>query len=145
MVMSWHTMIDFEPPLIGCVISNRNHTFSMLKAARECVINIPTVDLAAKVVGCGNTSGRDVDKFKKYHLSKSPAAFVKAPLIDECYASLECRLVDGSMRDKYNLFVLEVIKAWVDPSRKNPKTIHHRGRGAFMVAGKTIKLRSRAK
>lgn len=79
MAMSWHTMIEFEPPLVGCVISNRNHTFNILKATKECVI-------------------------------------------------------------KYNFFILEVLKAWIDPSRKQPRTIHHLGLGAFMVAGRTIKL-----
>ena len=64
MTMSWHTMMEFEPPIVGCVISNRDYTFSILKQTKECVINIPTVELAAKVVGSGNTSGRDVDKFE---------------------------------------------------------------------------------
>jgi flavin reductase (DIM6/NTAB) family NADH-FMN oxidoreductase RutF len=145
MTMSWHTMMEFEPPLIGCVLSNRNHTFEMLAASKECVINIPTVGMAAMVVGCGNTSGRKVDKFKKFHLNQSPASSVKAPLVDECYASLECRVVDGRLVEKYNFFVLEVVKAWLDPSKNNPKTLHHRGRGVFMVAGKTIRLRSKAK
>ena len=57
MTMSWHTMMEFTPPLVGCVISNRNFTFDLLKTTRNCVINIPTVELAEKVVGCGNTSG----------------------------------------------------------------------------------------
>jgi flavin reductase (DIM6/NTAB) family NADH-FMN oxidoreductase RutF len=29
MTMSWHTMIDFEPPIIGCVISNRKSYVSL--------------------------------------------------------------------------------------------------------------------
>ena len=145
MTMSWHTMMEFEPPLVGCVVSNRNFTFSILKATKECVINIPTVELAAKVVGCGNTSGRDVDKFKIFRLTQAPASQVHAPLIKECYANLECRVVDTKMVTKYNFFVLEVIEAWIDPSRKRPRTIHHMGKGAFMVAGKTIKLPSRMK
>jgi flavin reductase (DIM6/NTAB) family NADH-FMN oxidoreductase RutF len=29
MTMSWLTMLDFEPPLIGCVISNQDYTFSI--------------------------------------------------------------------------------------------------------------------
>ena len=70
---------------------------------------------------------------------------VKAPLIDECYVSLECKVVDARMTAKYNLFILEVLKAWVGPSKKNPRTIHHLGRGVFMVAGKRIKLRSKMK
>ena len=145
MAMSWHMMIDFEPPLVGCVISNRNHTFGIVKATRECAINIPTVELAAQVVGCGNTSGRGTDKFKAFRLTPMAGSRVKAPLIRECYANLECKVVDTRMTDKYNVFILEVLKAWIDPSKKNPRTIHHRGRGAFMVAGKTITLPSKMK
>ncbi len=145
MTMSWHTMIEFEPPLVGCVISNRNYSFDILKATRECVINIPTVELAKKVVGCGNSSGRKMDKFKKFSLTPVAASCVKAPLIDECYANLECKIVDGKMVTKYNLFILEVVKAWIDPAQKHPQTIHHQGKGTFMVAGETIQLPSRMK
>jgi len=145
MTMSWHTMIDFEPPIVGCVISNRNLTFKALLSTRECVINIPTVELAAKVVGCGNTSGRKVDKFKRFRLTQVPAARVRAPLIAECYANLECSVVDTRMAAEYNLFILKVLKAWINPAIKHPRTIHHLGRGNFMVAGRTIKLPSKMK
>jgi flavin reductase (DIM6/NTAB) family NADH-FMN oxidoreductase RutF len=145
MAMSWHTMMEFEPPQIGCILSNRNHSFGLLKKTRECVINIPTAKLAKKVVAIGNCHGDKTDKFRKFCLTSTPAALVKAPLIEECYASLECRVIDSSLSGKYGLFVLEVVKAWVDPSVKNPKTLHHRGYGKFMVAGKTIQLPSKMK
>ncbi len=145
MTMSWHTMMDFEPPIVGCVISNRDYTFNILKKTKECVINIPTVDLAKKVVGCGNTSGQKIDKFKVFHLTPVAASRVKAPLIDECYASLECKVIDMKMVTKYNFFILEVLKAWISPDKKQPQTIHHLGKGVFMVAGKIIKLPSKMK
>ncbi len=145
MTMSWHTMMEFEPPLLGCVISDRNYSFGMLKASKECVINIPTVELAAQVVGCGNTSGRRLDKFKRFGLTPAAASRVRAPLIDECYAALECKVVDAKLVSKYCFFILEVLQAWIDTSRKDPRTIHHRGSGAFMVAGRTIELPSRKK
>lgn len=143
MTMSWHTMIDFEPPIVGCVISDRNYSFSALKSTRECVINIPTVELAPKVVGCGSTSGRRIDKFRVFHLTAAPASFVKPPLITECYANLECKVVDTRMVSRYSLFVLEILKAWIDPSRKHRRTMHHLGRGTFIAAGKTIKFASK--
>lgn len=145
MTMSWHTMMDFEPPIVGCIISNRDYTFDTLKKTKECVINIPTVDLAKKVVGCGNTSGRKINKFKTFHLTAMPASKVKAPLIAECFANLECKVIDMKMTYKYNFFVLEVVKAWIDSAKKKPKTIHHLGKGVFMVAGKIVKLSSRMK
>lgn len=145
MTMSWHTMMEFEPPIVGCVISNRSHTFSILKDTMECVINVPTVDLAEKAVGCGNTSGRSVDKFRTFNLTPARSFYVASPLIEECYANLECKVVDAQMVEKYNFFILEVLKAWIDPTLKNPRTIHHLGRGSFMVAGDTIKLPSKMK
>lgn len=145
MTMSWHAMMDFEPPIVGCVISNRNYTFGLLKTTKECVINIPTVELAEEAVGCGNTSGRTVDKFKTFGLTPAPASRVAPPLIAECYANLECIVVDTKLIIQYNFFILKVLKAWIDPSKKDPRTIHHLGRGTFMVAGRTIKLPSRMK
>ena len=61
MPMSWHTMMAFEPPLVGCVVSDRNHSHQMLRASKQCVINIPEAKLARAVVGCGNVSGRRAD------------------------------------------------------------------------------------
>jgi len=145
MTMSWHTMLEFEPPLVGCVISGRNFSFEALRKTRECVINIPTAGLARQVVACGNSSGRTRDKLEAFGLTPVPASRVAAPLIEQCYANLECRVVDTRMVAKYNFFVLEVVKAWVDPAVVEPRTLHHRGRGVFMVAGRTIALPSRMK
>lgn len=145
MTMSWHTMMEFEPPLVGCVISGHNASFDALKATRECVINIPTLALAKQVVGIGNCSGRSVDKFAKFGLTPVAAAQVAAPLIDECYASLECRVADTRLVNRYNFFILEVVQAWVETSIKQPQTLHHRGNGVFVVAGETIRLRSAMK
>jgi hypothetical protein len=54
-------------------------------------------------------------------------------------------VIDARWADEYDIFILQVFKAWIDPSRKRPRTIHHLGRGAFMVAGRTIKLPSKMK
>ncbi|MDD5176712.1 MAG: flavin reductase family protein [Sterolibacterium sp.] len=145
MTISWHLMMEFEPPLVGCIVSGRNFSFDALMATRQCVLNIPTAELAAKVVGCGNVSGRRVDKFHAFGLTPAPAALVAAPLIAECYANLECRVADTRQVKRYNFFVLEVLKAWIDPACKIPRTLHHRGRGVFMLAGETIKLPSKMK
>jgi flavin reductase (DIM6/NTAB) family NADH-FMN oxidoreductase RutF len=143
MAMSWHMMMEFEPPLVACVVSGNDFSFAALSATKECVIAIPARRLAPTVVKIGNCSGRTVDKFVRFGLTALPAARVKAPLIAECFANLECRVADTGWVDKYNLFVLEVVKAWIDPAQKNPKTIHHRGYGKFAVDGPTIEISSR--
>lgn len=143
MTMSWHMMVEFEPPLVACVVSDADYSFAALRATKECVIAVPALELAPKVVGVGNCSGRDVEKFERFHLTPVPAARVAPPLVAECFANLECQVVDTRLVSKYNLFVLEVLKAWTDPAQRDRRTIHHHGRGTFVVDGKTIRLKSR--
>ena len=94
MTMGWHTVIEFSPALVGCVIADNNVSFEMIRKSRECVINVPTADLVDKVVGIGNCSGDEVDKFKQFDLTPVTGAKVAAPLIRECFAILECRVAD---------------------------------------------------
>jgi len=91
----------------------------------------------------GNSSGRSVDKFEEFGLTRVPAMRVAAPLIAECFANLECKVIDTRLVNAYNLFILEVVAAWIDPACKQPKTLHHRGMGRFVVDGETIQLPSR--
>ena len=129
--------------MIACVVSNHDHSFAALRATKECVIAIPAVELAEKVVAVGNCSGRDVDKFEAFHLTQAKAERVTAPLIAECFANIECKVVNTRFVNRYNLFVLEGLKAWIDPARKDSKTIHHQGFGKFVVDGETIELKSK--
>ncbi len=144
MPISWHAMFEFTPPQLGCVVSNRNYSFDALRKTKQCAINVPDVELIERVVGCGNVSGRRTDKFKRFGLTPAPAARIDAPLVAECYANLECEVIDTRLVGKYCFFVLEVVKAWIDPAKKRRRTIHHQGGGVFMVAGRTIKLPSKA-
>ena len=143
MTMSWHMMVEFEPPLVACVVSSADYSFAALRATKECVIAIPAARLAPKVVQVGNASGRNIDKFATFGLTPVAADRVAAPLVAECFANLECQVADTRLVKKYNLFILEVLKAWTDPRQKNPRTIHHHGYGRFVVDGETIKLRSK--
>ncbi len=142
MTMSWHMMVEFEPPLIACVCSSANYSFEALRATGECVIAIPARKLATKAVTVGNASGRDTDKFKAFKLTPVAAEQVQAPLIKECFANIECQVVNRALVNRYNLFILEGVQAWIDPAQKNPKTLHHHGYGKFVVDGATIKLKS---
>jgi flavin reductase (DIM6/NTAB) family NADH-FMN oxidoreductase RutF len=94
MAMSWHMMVEFEPPLVACVVSNADYSFAALRATKECVIAIPALQLASKVVEVGNCSGRDVDKFERFGLTPVPAELVAPPLVAECFATFECKVAD---------------------------------------------------
>jgi flavin reductase (DIM6/NTAB) family NADH-FMN oxidoreductase RutF len=141
MTMGWHTLMEFTPSLVGCIISSANHSHRMIRDSGECVINLPTTKLTDEVVGIGNTSGDEIDKFEHFGLTKVDAAKVGAPLIGECHANFECRLHDDSLVRKYDFFIFEVVKAHLAASPRHPETLHYTGDGVFMVSGKIISRR----
>ncbi len=143
MTLGFHMMVQYEPPLIACVIGPWDHSYKALQASSECVIAVPGADLARKVVDIGNCSGSKIDKFKKFRLKTAVASLVKAPLIEDCLANIECRVVDNSQVRKYNLFVVQAVALWVNDERKERRTLHHRGDGTFALDGRIIDLRER--
>lgn len=144
MAMSYHMVIaDGSRPLIGCMLGPWDHSFETLRHTRECVIAVPTVDIASKVVEIGNCSGIDTDKFKTFGLTPVSAERVKAPLVAECLVNLECRIADDDLIDKYNLIILEVVKAWIDSEREERRLIHHNGNGTFTIDGEPLDLRDK--
>lgn len=140
MTMNWYTILEFSPSLIGCMITSANHSFDLIRKSKECVINIPETHLKLHVVGVGNSSGEEIDKFETFKLTPQKASKVSAPLIKECFANFECRLVDTKLLNKYNFFIFEIVKAHVATTPAYPKTISYRGDGVFAVSDKNINL-----
>jgi flavin reductase (DIM6/NTAB) family NADH-FMN oxidoreductase RutF len=145
MTMGWHMMMGFSPALVGCYIWDENHSFEMIRRSKECVINLPTTELTDQVIEIGNSTGSETDKFSRFELTPVTGRKVGAPLIDECYANFECRLVDGRMISKYSLFIFEALAARAAASPKYPETLHYRGDGVFMVSGRALNLKRRFK
>lgn len=143
MTLGWHTVLEFSPSLVGCMITSANHSFEMIRKSRECVLNLPTLDMAKTVVDIGNTTGAEIDKFAHFDLTATPAQKVKAPLVAQCHAHFECRLHDARLVKAYHFFIFEVVAAQAASTPRHPRTIHYRGDGAFMVAGKSLNLRRR--
>jgi flavin reductase (DIM6/NTAB) family NADH-FMN oxidoreductase RutF len=138
MTISWTMVIDFVPRF-AITTGPWNHSYAALERTKECVIAIPTVDLLDRVVGIGTCSGADTDKFAKYRLTPVPAKRVKAPLIRECLANIECRVID--IVQAHSIVVIEGIAAHLDRARKEQRTIHAVGDGTFVVDGRRLDRR----
>ncbi len=138
MTISWTMVMDFTP-VFAITTGEWNYSFAALQKHRECVIAIPTVDLLDKVVGIGTCSGADTDKFAKFELTPVPAKLVKPPLIQECLANIECKVID--LVKKHNIVVLEAVAAYLDCERKEKRTVHAVGDGTFIVDGRKIDRR----
>ncbi|MFW5825274.1 MAG: flavin reductase family protein [Marinobacter sp.] len=141
MTMGWHTIMAFSPSLLGCIISAGNHSFEMVRGSGKCVINLPTTELTDEVIGIGNTSGGDIDKFGHFGLTAEDPQAVDAPPIRECYANFECRLADDRLVESHNFFIWEVVRARAASTPEYPSTLHYTGDGVFMVAGDVIDRR----
>ena len=135
MTISWTMVMDFTP-VFAITTGAWNYSFAALRKSRECVIAIPTVDLLDKVVGIGTCSGADTDKFAKFKLTPVPAKLVRPPLIKECLANIECKVID--IVKKHNIVVLEAVAAYIDTERKERRTVHAVGDGTFIVDGRKI-------
>ncbi|WP_265949840.1 flavin reductase family protein [Dechloromonas sp. A34] len=139
MTISWTMVVDFTP-VFAITTGEWNHSFAALRTNRECVIAIPTVDLLDTVVGIGTCSGADTDKFAKFGLTPLPAKLVRPPLIKECLANIECKVID--IVNQHNIVVLEGVAAYLDTSRQEKLTVHAVGDGNFIVDGRKIDRRT---
>ncbi|OGA16820.1 MAG: flavin reductase [Betaproteobacteria bacterium RIFCSPLOWO2_02_FULL_66_14] len=140
MTISWTMVLDFTP-VFAITTGEWNHSFAALRRNRECVIAIPTVDLLDKVVGIGTCSGKDMDKFAKFKLTPLRGKVVRSPLIEECLANIECKVIDIVKR--HDIVVLEAVAAHLDAARREKRTIHAVGDGTFIVDGRRIDRRKR--
>lgn len=142
MTISWTMVLDFSPRF-AITTGPWNHSYAALQESRECVIAIPTVDLLDKVVGIGTCSGADTNKFKEFRLTPVAAHQVRPPLIRECLANIECKLID--IIEQHNILVLEAVAACFDPARKEQRTMHAVGDGTFVVDGRKLDRREMMK
>ncbi len=135
MTISWTMVLDFTP-LFAVTTGPWNYSFAALRATRECVIAIPTVDMLDQVVGIGTCSGADTDKFARFGLTPVRGKVIGAPLIKECLANIECKVID--IVGKHDIVVLEGVAAHIDPARRERRTVHAVGDGTFIVDGRTL-------
>ena len=138
MTISGTMVVDFSPRF-AMTTGPWNYSFAALWKSRECVIGIPTVDLIDEVVGIGTCTGARTDKFKKFGLTPVKARHIRPPLIKECLANIECRVIDIVRR--HNIVVLEGIAAYLDRARMEKRTIHAIGDGTFVADGRKLNRR----
>lgn len=138
MTISWTMVLDFTPRF-AITTGEWNYSYTALRKTKECVIAIPTVDMLDRVVGIGTCSGADTDKFTRFKVTPMPGKIVRAPLVEECLANIECRVVD--IVRKHNIVVLEAVAAYVDSARREKRTVHAVGDGTFIVDGRRLDRR----
>jgi flavin reductase (DIM6/NTAB) family NADH-FMN oxidoreductase RutF len=117
-----------------------NESYQRIIDTGECVICVPGVDLIDEAIRIGTTSGSKTDKFAENSLTRLPAEQVKAPLIKECLACLECRLED--VVEEHGLLIFKGIQLWENHDRKEKRCFHANGDGTFFSDGELFNRRA---
>jgi len=87
---SWVQMVSFEPPMLMFSGTKGNTTENNILETRCFGVNIVDASMASKVYGCIKWFG--MERIEKTGFSLVEASKIRAPLIDDCKAHLECRL-----------------------------------------------------
>jgi flavin reductase (DIM6/NTAB) family NADH-FMN oxidoreductase RutF len=111
--------VSKEPPLIACAIGKSAFSCKLIEATGEFIVNVPLKELKQAIYYCGFHSGHTMDKFKETGLTPQPARKVKAPVILECVAHMECIVRQQIETGDKILFVGEVIESYADESLMN--------------------------
>lgn len=102
------------PPMIACAIGLEMYSCSLIERTKEFIVNVPTQDLTRHIYYCGSHSGREVNKFQATGLTPQSARSVKAPIIAECVAHMECRVERMADNGDKRLFIGIVMEAYAD-------------------------------
>jgi flavin reductase (DIM6/NTAB) family NADH-FMN oxidoreductase RutF len=111
MTLAWVTPLSSEPKLVGISVGNTRFSHKLITESGEFAVNVPDLNLLNVVMNCGKTSGANVDKFEEYGLTPIYGERINAPLIGECSAHLECRVIDSLLTGDHTFFVGEVVAA----------------------------------
>ena len=147
--VAWNVPVSKDPPLVLVAISPERFVYSLIKGSGEFGVNLPSEALLEKVYFCGRRSGREVDKFKATGLTRLKARFIKAPLIKECIANIECKVMNIYPAGDHELFVGKVLRVVVDRGvfdgrlmveNSRCRTLHHLGGSVFAVLGRVVSV-----
>ena len=138
MTISWQMVMDFTPH-IAISTGEWNESFETILKTKECALCIPSFDMIEKVVGIGVIHGSECDKYYRFGLGKAKAAKVKAPIITDCLAAVECKLEDYI--EHHGLLVLKGVQLWENPEKSDRRVIHANGDGTFYADGEFRNLR----
>ena len=142
MTISWQMVLDFTPRIAICT-GPWNDSFDTIIRTKQCTLCVPAADMLDTAVGIGTVHASECDKFKHFHLKKQKPAKVKAPILADCLAALECRVVDYVK--KHGILVLDGVQLWENPRKKERRVIHANGDGTFFADGEFFNRRQEMK
>jgi flavin reductase (DIM6/NTAB) family NADH-FMN oxidoreductase RutF len=116
---SWCTPVSQEPPMLAlALLTTPRRQRSLINILRDgqFVVNLPGPDLATRLVAASYWYPKGVNKVEQLGFETAPAQAVDVPLLCECRAHLECRLVQPIVTGDHTTLIADVVAASYDPS-----------------------------
>lgn len=114
--VAWTGIVNTIPPKTYISIRPSRHSYEIIKETKEFAINLTTADLVRSADACGIYTGRKVDKFSRFHLTKEESSYLSCPLIAESPLALCCRVTDITPMGSHDMFLADIVGIEVDPS-----------------------------
>jgi len=130
-------VFSFKPPLLGIGVAPKRHSYGLLKASEDFVVNIPTRDQLEAVELCGSRSGKNLDKYEAAGLTREKAEKISSPLIAECPVNIECVKVDEVEAGDHTWFIGKIVSARCDESYDKADMLLYWGE--YRVIGQLIR------
>lgn len=144
--LAWCMPVSISPPMIGVAIAPARFSHDLIRDSGEFAVNVPDARLLHAVWLSGTTSGREGDKFRSTGLTRLGASVIGAPLVNECFAHIECRVSDAPVAGDHTLFLGEAVAAAVEDHAfdgrlkltGDHRTLHHLGGSEFLTSAGEI-------
>jgi flavin reductase (DIM6/NTAB) family NADH-FMN oxidoreductase RutF len=151
--VTWNMPVDKDPGMVALLSGTGHHSWPFIERTGEFGVNVPDVSLVDAVYGCGTTTGRTgLDKWARFGLTRQPPEHIRAPLVAEAVASLECRVEKVVPLDEAALVVARIVAARASPLHfpggswsfdAGLQLIHHLGGDRFAVSAQVVRARQR--
>ena len=146
--VTWNMPARTDPGMVALLSGKRHYSYSFIARTGELGINVPDASMVDAVLGCGRTSGKDgKDKFERFGLTRQKAARIKAPMVKEAVANLECRVCQVVDLGASSLLIAQILEASAaDKHFENGewtfdnglRLLHHLGGDRFCTSEKAI-------
>ncbi len=117
MAVAWFSKVSSTPPMMMVALGKRQYTGEGIIENRCFSVNLPGEDMVLETDYCGIVSGRVEDKARLFDVFYGES--VKAPMIRGCPINYELKLVDTVEMPSTNLFIGEIVGAYVDEEKRS--------------------------
>jgi flavin reductase (DIM6/NTAB) family NADH-FMN oxidoreductase RutF len=111
--IAWSGIINSIKPMLYISVRKERYSYGLIEDSGEFVVNIVTKNLLNVCDDCGVKSGKFIDKFEKWNLTKGYNT-LKTPYIHESPVSIECVVTSKTDLGSHVMFIADIVSLIAD-------------------------------